>query len=177
MECFSEKLFQKDIVPSVFCSHCFQALSIFLVLFYFPSAKRNKTISDRKFWGGPLQEKTIMTNYILEEALSSPALNSCFHYKRLLNELEIPPSRDAPLTSKTDILPMHLMLTTCIKVEIVNTAVYAASFVGIKMSLNIISPDWHSHNDKNVNIKVGLVSTVVIIKWLLFQLLSESWEI
>lgn len=115
-----------------------------------------------------------MTNYILEKALLSPCLSFCLHHKDLLNELEIPPSRDASYTSKSDILPMHFMLTTCIKVEVLNIVAYIAGFFSIKMSLNIISPNWHSHNDKNANIDVVLVSTMVIIKWLFFQLLTES---
>ena len=114
-----------------------------------------------------------MTNYILEKALSSPSLSSCLRYKDPLNELEIPPSRDASFTSKSDILPVHFMLTTCIKVEVVNIVAYFAGSVSIRISLNIISPNWYSH-DKNANIDVVLVSTTVIIKWHIFQLLTKS---
>jgi len=89
-----------------------------LVLFCFLSAKRNQTTSDRIFYSGQLQGKTTMTIYILEKALSSPSLSSCLHHKGHLNELGIPPSRGASLTSKSDILPMHFMLTTCIKSEV-----------------------------------------------------------
>lgn len=72
---------------------------------------------------------------------------------------------------------MHFMLTTCTKVEVVNIVDYIAGFISVKMSLNIISPNWHSHNEKNVNTDVVLVSTIVIKKWLLFQLLTKSSEI
>lgn len=63
---------------------------------------------------------------------------------------------------------MQFMLTTCIKVEAMNRVAYVAGFVSIKMSLNIISPNCYSHNDKYANIDVGLVSTLVIIKQHLF---------
>lgn len=56
------------------------------------------------------------------------------------------------------------MLTTCIKVEAMNRVAHVAGFVSIKMSLNIISPNWYSHNDKT-HIDVGFISTLVIIKW------------
>jgi len=42
------------------------------------------------------------------------------------------------------------------------------------MSLNVISSNWHSHNDKNASTDVVLVSTIVIIKHLIFQFLTES---
>lgn len=70
-----------------------------------------------------------------------------------------------PLRVKNDILPMQFMLTTRIKVEAMNRVAYVAGFVSIKMSLNIISLNWYSHNDKNVNIDMGFISTLVIIKW------------
>lgn len=46
------------------------------------------------------------------------------------------------------------MLTTCIKVEAMNRVAYVAGFASIKISLNIISSNWYSHNDKNANIDV-----------------------
>lgn len=82
-----------------------------------------------------------MTKYILEEELSSPSLGSCIHYKWPLNELKNPLSRDASLDRKSDILPMHFMLTTCIKVKVVNIVAYIAGFDSIKVSLNIIPPN------------------------------------
>lgn len=72
---------------------------------------------------------------------------------------------------------MHFMLTLCIKVEVVNRVAYMAGLVSIKMSVNIIPPNWHSHNDKNANADVLLAFTMVTIKWLLFQLPTDSWEI
>lgn len=51
------------------------------------------------------------------------------------------------------------------KVEAMNRVAYVAGFVSIKMSLNIISPNWCSCNDKNASIDVGFFSTPVIIKW------------
>lgn len=69
--------------------------------------------------------------------------------------MENPSSRDASLNSESNILPMQFMLTTCIKVEAMNRVAYVAGFVSIKTSLNTISPNWYSHNDKNANIDVG----------------------
>lgn len=42
------------------------------------------------------------------------------------------------LLTESDILPMHFMLTTCLKVKVVNIVSYIAGFDSIKMSLNII---------------------------------------
>lgn len=53
-----------------------------------------------------------MINYVLEKALLSLSYSFCPHYKEPLTGLEIPPSRDASLTNKSDILLMHFMLTT-----------------------------------------------------------------
>lgn len=69
---------------------------------------------------------------------------------------------------------MHFMLTLRIKVEVVNRVAYIAGLVSIKMSVNIIPPNWHNHNDKNANADVVLAFTMVTIKWFLFQLLTES---
>lgn len=86
--------------------------------------------------------------------------------------MEIPIRRGVSYTRKSDIMQMHFILTMHVKVEVVNIITYIAGFISIKMSLKILS-----HNCYNINTDVALILTMLTIKWLPFQLLTEHGEI